>query len=194
VSVETTLIAAASLSFGVVTLAEIGDKSQLVCMALASRNKPRPVLFGAITAFMLLNLIAVTIGSSLAMWLPSEVVIGVATIMFAIFGIQSLMSNVDDDDECETQSSRNIFITTFSMILIAEFGDKTQLAVAGLSTTESPLGVWLGATLALILTSALGIYAGKRWLAKLNPNLLHKLSGAFFLLLAGLGAAKWLSL
>jgi putative Ca2+/H+ antiporter (TMEM165/GDT1 family) len=194
VSVETTLIAAASLSFGVVTLAEIGDKSQLVCMALASRNKPRPVLLGAITAFMLLNLIAVTIGSSLALWLPNEVVIGVATIMFAIFGIQSLMSNVDDDDECETQSSRNIFITTFSMILIAEFGDKTQLAVAGLSTTESPFGVWLGATFALVLTSALGIYAGKRWLAKLNPNLLHKLSGTFFLLLAGLGAVKWLSL
>lgn len=193
-SVETTLITAASLSFGVVTLAEIGDKSQLVCMALASRNKPRPVLLGAITAFMLLNLIAVTIGSSLALWLPNEVVIGVATIMFAIFGIQSLMSNVDDNDECETQSSRNIFITTFSMILIAEFGDKTQLAVAGLSTTESPFGVWLGATFALVLTSALGIYAGKRWLAKLNPNLLHKLSGAFFLLLAGLGAVKWLSL
>lgn len=193
-SVEPTLITAASLSFGVVALAEIGDKSQLVCMALASRNRPRPILFGAVAAFMLLNLIAVTVGSAFALWLPNQVVIGVAAVMFAIFGIQTLMSKDEEEEECKAQSSRNIFFTTFTMILIAEFGDKTQLAVAGLSTSESPFGVWVGATIALILTSAIGIYAGKRWLSKLNTQLLNKISGSFFLFLAILGALKWWSL
>jgi len=67
---------------------------------------------------------------------------------------------------------------------VAEFGDKTQLAVVALSSTQPPAAVWLGATLALVATSALGILAGRTLLKKIPIALLHRISGAFFLILA----------
>ena len=57
----------------------------------------------------------------------------------------------------EEKSGHSIFLVTFLLILVAEFGDKTQIAVAGLASSLSPLYVWLGATIALILVSALGV-------------------------------------
>ena len=79
------------------------------------------------------------------------------------------------------------------MIFIAELGDNTQLAVAGLAVTESPVGVWLGSSCALILTSAIGVYVGKLWVSQLDPAKLQKLSGLLFLLLAGYGVFKLVS-
>ena len=67
---------------------------------------------------------------------------------------------------------------------MAEFGDKTQLAVVALSSTHAPVAVWFGATAALATTSALGILAGRTLLQKIPLTLLHRISGAFFLVLA----------
>ncbi len=72
------------------------------------------------------------------------------------------------------------------MIFLAEFGDKTQLAVAAMSSTKNLYGVYIGSSLVLIVTSALGVFAGRRWLSKMNPRRLHQFSGFFFILLAGL--------
>ena len=72
------------------------------------------------------------------------------------------------------------------MIFVAEFGDKTQLAVAGLASTYHGLPVWLGSTLALIATTVLGVVAGQRLLKYLPLGLIHKFSGVLFLLLATL--------
>ncbi|MCK5189470.1 MAG: TMEM165/GDT1 family protein, partial [Methylococcales bacterium] len=70
----------------------------------------------------------------------------------------------------------------------AEFGDKTQLAVVAFSSTSLPIAVWIGATIALALTSTLGVIAGRTVLQKCPLTLLHKLSGAIFLILAVLAA------
>lgn len=67
---------------------------------------------------------------------------------------------------------------------MAEFGDKTQLAVVGLSSTAAPIAVWFGSTAALASTSALGILAGRTILQKVPLMLLHKISGAIFLMLS----------
>jgi putative Ca2+/H+ antiporter (TMEM165/GDT1 family) len=75
-------------------------------------------------------------------------------------------------------------VTTFLLISIAEFGDKTQLAVVGLSSTQIPLAVWIGATAALALTSILGCIAGTTFLKRLPLIYLHKTSGIFFICLA----------
>jgi putative Ca2+/H+ antiporter (TMEM165/GDT1 family) len=88
----------------------------------------------------------------------------------------------------EEKSGHNLFLTTFLLITVAEFGDKTQLAVVALSSTAQPVAVWLGATLGLGLTSALGVWAGRTVLQKMPLTLLHKISGVFFLLLAGFAA------
>jgi putative Ca2+/H+ antiporter (TMEM165/GDT1 family) len=172
-------------SFVLIAAAEMGDKSQLVCMTLAARHRAMPVILGAITAFAFLNTLAVVFGVAIANWLPDYVVSSVVAVLFLAFGIQSLRATVDEDDEnLIEKSSHNIFFTTFLLIAVAEFGDKTQLAVVALSSTQLPLGVWLGSTAGLAFTSILGCIAGRTVLQKLSLVWLHKISGAFFILLA----------
>ncbi|HPP46562.1 MAG TPA: TMEM165/GDT1 family protein, partial [Accumulibacter sp.] len=177
--------AAALTSFALIVAAEIGDKSQLVCMTLASRHRPMPVLFGAVVAFAALNTLAVVFGAALASWLPDYVVSVVVALLFAAFGLKALRATEEAEEEDVTEkSSHSIFLTTFVLLTLAEFGDKTQLAVAAMSSTHAPIGVWLGATVALALTSALGILAGRTILQKIPLTLLHRISGIFFLFLA----------
>lgn len=179
------LSAAAATSFALIAAAEIGDKSQLVCMTLASRHRPMPVMLGALAAFSLLNTLAVVFGAAIASWLPEYVVSATVAILFALFGMHALRAEEDDEDEeIEEKSGHGIFFTTFVLLTVAEFGDKTQLAVVALSSVHPPAAIWLGATLALATTSALGILAGRTILQKIPLALLHRISGAFFLVLA----------
>lgn len=123
-------------------LAEFGDKSQLVCMTLAARHRPWPVLSGAVVAFAVLNFLAVMFGAVVAAWLPEPWLSLTVAVLFAFFGVQSLL--FDDSDEVNDAKARrthSLFATAFLMIFIAEFGDKTQLAVAGLASTYHGLPV-----------------------------------------------------
>jgi putative Ca2+/H+ antiporter (TMEM165/GDT1 family) len=178
--------AASATTFLLIVAAEIGDKSQLVCMTLASRHRPMPVLWGAVIAFAFLNTLAVVFGAAIAHWLPESVIAAAVAVLFAVFGIHALLAadGDDDDDEIKEKSGHGIFITTFLMITVAEFGDKTQLAVVALSSTATPAAIWLGSTAALAFTSALGILAGRTILKKLPLTLLHKISGLIFLAIA----------
>jgi putative Ca2+/H+ antiporter (TMEM165/GDT1 family) len=172
-------------TFALIALAEMGDKSQLVCMTLAARHRHWPVLLGASVAFLLLNLLAVVFGAALANWLPASVVSIVVAVLFAGFGIHSLMQGDDDEQEGVAQASgRGIFMTTLLLIFVAEFGDKTQLAVAALAGRLNPLAVWIGASAALIVVSALGVWAGRTLLKRLPMVWLHRASGILFLLFA----------
>jgi putative Ca2+/H+ antiporter (TMEM165/GDT1 family) len=172
-------------SFVLIAAAEMGDKSQLVCMTLAARHRAMPVILGAIAAFAFLNTLAVVFGVAIANWLPDYVVSSVVAVLFLAFGIQSLRATADENDENVIEkSSHSLFFTTFLLIAVAEFGDKTQLAVVALSSTQLPLGVWMGSTAGLAFTSILGCIAGRTILQKLSLVWLHKISGAFFILLA----------
>jgi putative Ca2+/H+ antiporter (TMEM165/GDT1 family) len=182
---------AAITTFGVIFLAELGDKSQLVCMTLAARHRRWPVLIGAVAAFVVLNSLAVVFGVGLAQWIPERALAGVVAILFAVFGVLALRAEEADEDAPERSWSHNgIVMATFSMIFLAEMGDKTQLAVAGLAVTLPPVAVWIGATLALALTSALGVWVGCRLLQVMPLHRLHQLSGVVFLILAGIALTR----
>ena len=177
--------ATAATSFALIAAAEIGDKSQLVCMTLASRHRAMPVLLGAIAAFAFLNTLAVVFGIAIASWLPEYIVATIVAFLFAAFGIHSLrVETEDENEEVKEKSGHGIFFTTFLLITVAEFGDKTQLAVVALSSTAAPIAVWFGSTAALVSTSALGILAGRTILQKVPLVLLHKISGTIFLMLS----------
>lgn len=174
-------------SFALIALAELGDKSQLVCMSLASRHRTAPVFLGATSAFILLNSLAVAFGAAIAAWIPDYWRNGMVALLFAGFGLHALLAHDADpstDAVSKPRSSHSIFLTTFSLITLAELGDKTQLAVVGFSSTMPLAAIWLGATLALSFTTALGIWAGKTVLQKLPLRWLHWFSGVLFLLLA----------
>lgn len=181
----------AGATFLLIALAEFGDKSQLVCMTLAARHRGLPVILGAVAAFAILNLLAVLFGAALAAWLPEWVVTLAVAALFAAFGISALRYSEDDDDEAiEEKPGHGVFATTFLLIFLAEFGDKTQIAVAGMGSTANTAAVWTGATLALACTSLLGVFAGRKLLHRLPLVWIHRVSGAFFLLLAVLAIAR----
>ena len=182
----TEISAAAATSFALIAAAEIGDKSQLVCMTLASRHRAMPIMLGAIAAFAFLNTLAVVFGVPIASWLPEYIVAAIVAFLFAAFGVHSLRVEEEnnDNEEVKEKSGHGIFFTTFLLITMAEFGDKTQLAVVALSSTAAPIAVWFGSTAALASTSALGILAGRTILQKVPLVLLHKISGTIFLLLS----------
>ena len=176
----------ATTTFALILAAEIGDKSQLVCIALASRHRAMPVWLGAISAFAFLNFLAAIFGAAIASWLPEYIVASIVTFLFAAFGIHSFFGEPEDEkDEVREDNAHGIFFRTFLLITLAEFGDKTQLAVVALSSsTTVPAAVWFGSTAALASTSALGILAGRTVLQKIPLELLHKISGTIFLTLS----------
>ena len=185
------LLTSATTSFALIAAAEMGDKSQLVCMALASKHRPVPVVFGALSAFALLNTLAVVFGKAVAGWLPEYLIAIIVSILFIIFGIQALRTEAEEaHEEYKEKSGHGIFFSTFLLITVAEFGDKTQLAVVALSSTNNPLGIWLGATFALGMTSTMGVLAGRKLLQKISIELLHKLGGILFLMLSIIAAVK----
>ena len=184
-------LSTAGATFLLIALAEFGDKSQLVCMTLAARHRGLPVVLGAVAAFAILNLLAVLFGAAIAAWLPEWVVTAAVAVLFAVFGISALRyEEEDDDEEIAEKPGYGIFATTFLMIFLAEFGDKTQIAVAGLGSTADAMATWVGATLALACTSILGVVAGRRWLNRLPLKWIHRISGVFFLLLAAFALSK----
>ena len=181
-------------TFTLIALAEIGDKSQLVCVTLAARHRHWPVILGATAAFIVLNSLAVLFGAGVASWVPERVVAGVVAVLFGAFGIHTLLKRDDNELEDVTEKSgHGIFITTLILIFVAEFGDKTQIAVAGLASGFDPAPVWLGATAALVLVSALGVWAGRTVLQRLPLLWLHRISGGVFLLFAFLAAWRAIS-
>jgi putative Ca2+/H+ antiporter (TMEM165/GDT1 family) len=176
-------------TFTLIALAEVGDKSQLVCMTLAARHRHWPVLLGATAAFFILNALAVLFGAGIATWVPERLTAGVVAVLFAAFGIHALRNqHAGELEEVVEKSGHSIFFTTLLLILVAEFGDKTQIAVAGLASSLAPLPVWLGATAALVMVSALGVWAGRTVLQRFPLLWLHRISGAVFLLFAVLAA------
>jgi len=185
------LSATTMTSYVLIVAAEMGDKSQLVCMTLAARHRAMPVIWGAIAAFALLNTLAVVFGVAIANWLPEYVIAATVAVLFTVFGILALrVEEPDDDEEVQEKSGHGIFFTTFLLITVAEFGDKTQLAVVALSSTAVPLAVWLGSTAALVSTSAVGVLAGRTILQKIPLTLLHRISGCIFLILAAIAAYR----
>lgn len=172
-------------SAALIGLAEIGDKSQLVCLALAARHRAGPVWLGALVAFAFLNLLAVSLGALAAEWVPQRWVAGLVGMLFLAFGWHAWRQSAQPELEPDGGGAlrgRSVFIGTLVLILLAELGDKTQLAVAGLASTSSALSVWCGATLALALSTGLAVWAGRAVFARLPTKLLQRLGALAFLL------------
>lgn len=180
------MFTAALPSFVLVALAEIGDKSQLVCMTLASRHRPAPVFLGACLAFALLDALAVVFGAGIAALVPERILALAVAGLFAAFGLSALLQRGEHADESEIATTRgpNAFLATLLLVFVAEFGDKTQLAVAGLATEAAPAAVWLGATAALCAVSGVGVVAGRTLLGRLPVTWLHRGAGVLFLTFA----------
>lgn len=175
-------------TFGLIFLAELGDKTQLTAMALALRYPWKRIFIGIAAAFTVLNMAAVLVGRMLFMVLPLFWVTLISALLFLYFGYSTLKNScVEDDDDGPPPTAADAVRTAFLMIFMAELGDKTQLVTASQAAQHSGslagmLSVFVASTLALWLVSLIGIFAGKQ-LVKLIPVCwIHRSAGVMFLL------------
>jgi len=171
-------------SFSLLFLAEMGDKSQLIAMTLACRFRALPVIVGVLGAFLVLNLLAVAVGGALFEWVPQRLVLLAAGALFLFFAFRSWRDaeEAEEADAEEKAFGRGALLTSFLMILLAEFGDKTQLAMVGLAAgTGAPGSVLVGGTLALWAVSLVGILVGGSLLRRISPVWMHRAAALLFL-------------
>lgn len=176
-------LAAFAVAFGLVFLAELGDKTQLVIVGLASKGRPVRVVAGAAAAFLVLTALAVAVGEALGRWVPGTVVALVGGALFLLFGVLVLRGR----DEEAGPVRRTGLLPAFGLVLVAELGDKTQLATAALAARSgAPVETGLGAFLALMgSTLAAALLGG--WLArKVRPAVLRGAAGILFLAMGAL--------
>lgn len=171
-------------SFFVIFLAELGDKSQFLMVALTARYRIRDILCGAALAVCVLNLLAVTLGSALGQYLPTWVVSVGSAIAFFFFARSSFLAE-DDDEKAHTDRKRHAVTAVFCTYFLAELGDKTQLSVLALSAEEGTapvriLPVLVGASAGLFLAGVLGLFVGTVLGRRLPQALLACASAVLF--------------
>jgi putative Ca2+/H+ antiporter (TMEM165/GDT1 family) len=186
------------LVFGVVFIAELPDKSMFASLTLSTRYRKLYVWIGAASAFLVHVIIAVTAGHFLTL-LPRRGLEIVVAILFA-FGAGLLLFGKNEDEEKFSksafkqtkqlsQSFPKIFITSFLVIFLGEWGDITQIVTANYAAKyHNPLSVGIGAVLGLWTVSAFGIIVGTKVLAKIPARTVQRVTGIILLLFAVLSA------
>jgi putative Ca2+/H+ antiporter (TMEM165/GDT1 family) len=174
-------------SFAIVALAEFGDKTQIAVVSLSAKHKPKSVFVGALLALCLVSGVTALIGGAVAPFISAFWIGLVAGTSFLIFGIYTLFSRKDRIVKIKEHSKT--ITTSFSLIVVTELGDKTQLAIVALSAEYgTSIQVFLGAMLAFALLTALGVVLGKiicRYISsryiKIGASLVFVVFGVFFL-------------
>ncbi|UCC93102.1 MAG: TMEM165/GDT1 family protein [Thermoplasmata archaeon] len=189
---------ALGIAFATVALAELADKTQLVCISQACRYPAGPVLAGSAAALIVVTAIGVAFGSFLYWLLPPDMIGIVAGALFLAFGVLMVLSwyrdrgkepeeVCEDDPEADPQatvSNWSVFGSTFGLVALAELGDKTQLAVIALSGKYgSPLAVFLGASIALVAVSTAGVMAGRMIAGRVSLQVVELVAAALFIVL-----------
>jgi putative Ca2+/H+ antiporter (TMEM165/GDT1 family) len=163
-----------------IALAEIGDKTQLLGIALASRYRAKTVLLGMAVSTSFLMLLAVAVGQLLYRFLPMNFVYLSSGIFFIFFGLLILKSG--GEEKVKGLSIRlSPVIAVFLTFLLAELGDKTQLAVIPLAATSSSVfSIWSGATLGMVTVNGAGIFVGNKIKEIISESYVKKIAAALF--------------
>ena len=174
------------LGFGVIFVAELGDKSQLMAMTFATRYKFWTVI-GAITAATaVVHLFSVALGNVIGLALPVGPINILAGLAFVFFGLWTLRGDkLSEDEEAKaSRTNRSAFFAVAIAFFLAELGDKTMLATVTLATTEGWFGTWIGSTLGMVAADALAIGVGVM-LGKALPGKVIKIGASILFFVFG---------
>ena len=152
------------LSFGVIFLAELGDKSQLMALAFATRFPAIPVLIAITIATAIVHLGSVALGATVALALPTNVIAIVAGLAFLVFAAWTLRGDrldAADEERARRATTGSVIVTVGTAFFLAELGDKTMLATVTLATNHGAFGTWVGSTLGMVAADAIAIGVGK---------------------------------
>lgn len=152
-------------ALALVFVAELGDKTQLVALGFGARYRLAPVMVGVILAYTATSLLSVIVGGLLGAALPTRWIGIGGGLLFLGFAVWTLAGGDGHDhghDHHPTEEvTGRVVLTVAAAMFVAELGDKTMIATATLAARGEPVLVWIGATVGIILSGAIGVLVGR---------------------------------
>lgn len=179
------------VSTGVVALAEIGDKTQLLALVLAARFRaPLPIILGMLASTVINHLMAGAIGHFLTTFLTPSIVSWILVVSFLAMAIWILIPDkLDDEENNSIMKKFGPFLTSFIAFFLAEMGDKTQIATVMLAAQyQSLLWVVLGTTVGMMIANVPAVLIGNFSATKLPLRAIHIAASLLFIIMAGFAA------
>lgn len=173
------------VSTGVVALAEIGDKTQLLAFILAARfKKPVPIILGILAATILNHGLAGALGAWITSAISPEILRWVLGLSFIGMAVWTMIPDKIEDEETQVAMKFGVFGATLITFFLAEMGDKTQIAtVAMVAHYAAPLMVVMGTTLGMLVADVPAVFLGDKFANKIPMKLVHSIAAAIFALL-----------
>ena len=172
------------ISTGIVALAEIGDKTQLLAFILAAKfRKPVPIILGILVATLVNHGFAGAVGTWVTTLLSPEVLRWILGVSFIAMAVWTLIPDKFDEDEAKF-ARFGVFGTTLIAFFLAEMGDKTQVATVALAAQfQSLFCVVAGTTIGMMIANVPAVIMGDRIANKLHVDLVHRIAAAIFAVL-----------
>lgn len=173
------------ISTGVVALAEIGDKTQLLAFILAARfKKPVPIILGILVATIINHGLAGALGAWITTTVTPEVLRWLLGISFLGMAVWTMIPDKIEDEETHIAKRWGVFGATLITFFLAEMGDKTQIATIAMAAHfVSPWMVVMGTTLGMLIADVPAVFVGDKLAHKIPMRLVHSIAAAIFALL-----------
>jgi putative Ca2+/H+ antiporter (TMEM165/GDT1 family) len=174
------------ISLGIIFLAELGDKSQLMALTFATRYRALTILIAITIATAFVHLVSVLLGALLGVALPTDAISIFAGLAFLGFAAWTLRGDeLDDEDETRAaRTTRSVLWTVGLAFFLAELGDKTMLATVTLATKNGLVGTWIGSTVGMVAADGLAIVVGQQLGARL-PEKTVRIGAAIIFVIFG---------
>ena len=170
------------ISTGVVALAEIGDKTQLLAFILAARfKKPLPIIMGILCATVVNHGLAGALGAWITSVVSPDVLRWVLGLSFLGMAVWTLIPDKIEEEETQVAHKFGVFGATLVTFFLAEMGDKTQIATVAMAAHyASPVLVVIGTTLGMLIADVPAVFIGDRFANKIPMKLVHGIAAAMF--------------
>jgi Ca2+/H+ antiporter, TMEM165/GDT1 family len=172
-------------STGVIALAEMGDKTQLLAFLLAARfRKPIPIILGILIATLLNHGLAGAVGAWLGAWLTPQLLRWSVGLLFLGMAVWTMIPDHIEEDETKVATRLGVFGATLVTFFLAEMGDKTQIATLAMAAHyPTPVLVVAGTTLGMLIADVPAVFVGDRMAGKIPMRLVHTIAALIFALL-----------
>ena len=180
------------ISTGVVALAEMGDKTQLLAFILAARfKKPVPIILGILLATLVNHGLAGALGAWITSVISPDTMRWVLGLSFIAMAVWTLIPDKIEEEETQIAKRFGVFGATLVTFFLAEMGDKTQIATVALAAHYGdPLLVVIGTTLGMLIADVPAVFVGNKFAEKIPMNLVHSIAAAIFAIMGVLTLLK----
>jgi Ca2+/H+ antiporter, TMEM165/GDT1 family len=180
------------ISTGVVALAEMGDKTQLLAFILAARfKKPVPIILGILLATLVNHGLAGALGAWITSVVSPDAMRWVLGLSFIAMAIWTLIPDKIEEEETQIAQKLGVFGATLVTFFLAEMGDKTQIATVALAAHYgAPLMVVIGTTLGMLIADVPAVFVGSKFAEKIPMKLVHSIAATIFAIMGVLTLLK----